>query len=70
MEKYDKAGYKDPPEAYGAFAFAAMDLILDTIEKVGPDRKKVTAELGKRRRTATPSSARSRSTITARIPCR
>ena len=33
------------PEAYGAFAFAAMDLILDTIEKVGPDRKKVIAEI-------------------------
>ena len=39
--------YKEPPEAYGAFAFAAMQLILDTIEKVGPDRKKVTDALGK-----------------------
>ena len=45
--EYDKAGYKEPPEAYGAFAFAAMKLILDTIEEVGPDRKKVTAALGK-----------------------
>jgi branched-chain amino acid transport system substrate-binding protein len=41
LEQYAKAGYKEPPEAYGAFAFTAMNLILDTIEKVGPDRKKV-----------------------------
>jgi len=39
--EYDKAGYKEPPEAYGAFAFAAMKLILDRIEAVGPDRAKV-----------------------------
>jgi len=45
MEKYNAQKYDNPPEAYGAFAFAAMDLILDTIEKVGPDRKKVIAEL-------------------------
>jgi branched-chain amino acid transport system substrate-binding protein len=40
-EQYDKAGYKEPPEAYGAFAYAAMNLILDKIEEVGPDRAKV-----------------------------
>ena len=35
-----------PPEkAYGPFAYAAMELILDTIESVGPDRKKVIAAL-------------------------
>jgi branched-chain amino acid transport system substrate-binding protein len=45
--EYDKAGYKEPPEAYGAFAFAAAQLILDTIEQVGPDRKKITDALGK-----------------------
>ena len=45
--EYDKAGFKEPPEAYGAFAFAAMKLILDKIEEAGPDRKKVTAALGK-----------------------
>jgi len=45
MEKYGAQKYDNPPEAYGAFAFAAMDLILDTIEKVGPDRKKVIADL-------------------------
>jgi branched-chain amino acid transport system substrate-binding protein len=46
QSEYDKAGYKEPPEAYGAFAFAAMKLILDKIEAVGPDRAKVTAALG------------------------
>ena len=45
MEKYDAQKYDNPPEAYGAFAFAAMDLGLGAIEKVGPDRKKVIADL-------------------------
>ena len=45
MEKYDAQKYDNPPEAYGAFAFAAMDLVLGAIEKVGPDRKKVIADL-------------------------
>ena len=47
MEKYAAQKYDNPPEAYGPFAFAAMDLILDSIEKVGPDRKKVIAEMAK-----------------------
>jgi branched-chain amino acid transport system substrate-binding protein len=46
QEQYDKAGYKEPPEAYGAFAFAATSLILDKIEQVGPDREKLTKALG------------------------
>jgi len=46
MEKYNAQKYDNPPEAYGAFAYAAMDMILNTIEKVGPDRKKVIADLG------------------------
>ena len=41
MEKYEAANYGEPAEAYGPFAFAAMNLILDTIEAQGPDRKKV-----------------------------
>ena len=45
QEQYEKAGYKEPPEAYGPFSFAATTLVLETIEKVGPDRAKVTAEL-------------------------
>lgn len=47
MEKYTGQNYPNPPEAYGAFAFAAMELILDAIESQGPDRKKVQAVLNK-----------------------
>jgi branched-chain amino acid transport system substrate-binding protein len=47
MEKYDDQHYPNPPEAYGAFAFAAMNLILDTIEAQGPNRKKVRDALNK-----------------------
>lgn len=47
LEKYNAQKYDGAPEAYGPFAYAAMDLIIDTIEKVGPDRKKVIAELAK-----------------------
>lgn len=42
---YKKAGFSEPAEAYGAFAFAAANLVMDAIEKVGPDRKKVRATL-------------------------
>jgi branched-chain amino acid transport system substrate-binding protein len=41
MEQYEKQGYAEPSEAYGPFAYTAMNLILDTIEAVGPDRKAV-----------------------------
>jgi branched-chain amino acid transport system substrate-binding protein len=47
MQKYAEAKYAEAPEAYGAFAFAAMNLILDTIERVGPDRRKVRDALNK-----------------------
>ncbi|WP_028347581.1 branched-chain amino acid ABC transporter substrate-binding protein [Bradyrhizobium murdochi] len=47
LEKYNAQNYPNPPEAYGGFSFAAMNLILDTIEEVGPDRKKVQATLNK-----------------------
>ena len=45
-EQYAQAGYGEPPEAYGPFAFAAMNLILDTIEEVGPDREAIIEALG------------------------
>jgi len=41
MEQYAAQNYNDPPEAYGAFAFAAANLVMDAIERVGPDRRKV-----------------------------
>ena len=43
--RYRQQHYAEPPEAYGPFAFAAANLIMDAIEKVGPNRKKVIAEL-------------------------
>ncbi len=46
-EQYEKAGFDHGHEAYGPFSFAAMTLILDTIEDVGPDRKKVRKSLNK-----------------------
>lgn len=42
---YDKQNYGAPAEAYGPFAFVAANLIMDAIEKVGPNRKKVRDEL-------------------------
>jgi branched-chain amino acid transport system substrate-binding protein len=49
LEQYNAQKYNDPPEAYGAFAFAASNLVMDAIEKVGPDRKKVRSELNRTR---------------------
>jgi len=40
-EQYAKNKYGEPAEAYGPFAFAAANLIMDAVEKVGPDRAKV-----------------------------
>jgi len=45
LVRYDQQGFGEPPEAYGAFAFAATQLIIDAIEKVGPDRAAVKQEL-------------------------
>ena len=39
--QYQKQKYSEPPEAYGTFSYAAANLIMDAVEKVGPDRKKV-----------------------------
>ena len=47
--KYELQSYGEPPEAYGAFAFAAADLIIDAIETVGPDRKMVIRHLNSTR---------------------
>lgn len=41
IEQYAAQKYNDPPEAYGAFAYAAAHLVMDAIERVGPDRRKV-----------------------------
>ncbi len=49
LDAYTKQKYPDDPEAYGPFAFAATTLVMDAIDKVGPDRKKVRAELNRTR---------------------
>ena len=41
FNNYKKEGFKDEPEFYGIFAYVAAQLIMDAIEKVGPDREKV-----------------------------
>jgi branched-chain amino acid transport system substrate-binding protein len=45
MEAYQKAGFPEPWEAYGPFAYVATHLIIDAIEEVGPDRAKVAQKL-------------------------
>ncbi len=41
IQQYAAQKYNDPPEAYGAFAYAAATLVMDVVERVGPDRRKV-----------------------------
>jgi branched-chain amino acid transport system substrate-binding protein len=43
--KYQQQHYDQGPEAYGPFAFAAASLLMDVIDKVGPNRKRVIDEL-------------------------
>jgi branched-chain amino acid transport system substrate-binding protein len=45
LKDYAAAGFREDPDAYGPFAYAAANLVMDTIERVGPDRDKVKAEL-------------------------
>lgn len=47
LEKYAAQGYNEPPEAYGPYAFTATSLVMDVIEEVGPDRRKVRDALNK-----------------------
>jgi branched-chain amino acid transport system substrate-binding protein len=47
--KYLQQKYDQGPEAYGPFAFTAAGLIMDVIENVGPNRRKVIEELRKTR---------------------
>lgn len=45
LAAYEKAGFKEPSEAYGPFAYVAANLVIDAIEAVGPDRAKVAQRL-------------------------
>lgn len=47
ISKYAQQKYGESAEAYGPFAFAAANLIMDAVEKVGPDRTKVRDVLNK-----------------------
>ena len=41
MAAYEAAGFEEPPEAYGAFAYVAGKVIVAAVEAEGPDRAKV-----------------------------
>lgn len=41
LKNYAAAGFKEDPDAYGPFAYSAVNLVMDTINQVGPDRKKI-----------------------------
>jgi branched-chain amino acid transport system substrate-binding protein len=41
LDAYAKAGFREDPDAYGPFAYSATNLVMDAIEKAGPDRKKM-----------------------------
>lgn len=47
LAAYEAAGFAEPPEAYGPFAYVAGKLIVAAIEKVGPDRALIIEELAK-----------------------
>ncbi len=49
LEAYARAGFKEPSEAYGPFAYVAANLIIDAIEAVGADRAKLAAKLKRTR---------------------
>ena len=45
MEEYAKAKYNEPFAAYGPYAYSAATLVMDTIEKTGPNRDKISTAL-------------------------
>ncbi|HQT80954.1 MAG: branched chain amino acid ABC transporter substrate-binding protein [Ferrovum sp. 37-45-19] len=47
LEQYKAEKFNEPPEAYGPFAFTATNLIIDAVEKMGPNRNRVNQELNK-----------------------
>jgi branched-chain amino acid transport system substrate-binding protein len=50
LDAYEEEGYEERPEAYGPFAYVAANLIIDTIEQVGPDRKQVAETVARSKR--------------------
>lgn len=41
ITSYQKHNFKEPAEAYGPFAYVAMQQLIEAVEHVGPDRVKV-----------------------------
>ena len=41
LDAYDEEGYSDPPEAYGIYAYTAMNVLLDAVESSDADRGSV-----------------------------
>lgn len=41
LSEYDSQKYGHPPDVWGHFAFAEANMLIDIIEKVGPDRDKI-----------------------------
>ena len=48
LQAYQAAGFREPPEAYGPFAYVAADLFVRAIEAVGPNRAAVIDYLNSR----------------------
>lgn len=46
LKAYSDAKYDNPPEAYGIYAYTAMNVLLDAVESAGLDRKAITSALG------------------------
>jgi len=45
MAAYEAAGFAEPYEAYGAFAYEATNVVLTALKKVGVDRRKLIDEI-------------------------
>jgi branched-chain amino acid transport system substrate-binding protein len=41
MKNYTARGFKNPPDTMAPFTYVAASQIMDAVEKVGPDRKKI-----------------------------
>lgn len=47
IKKYQEAGFKEPYQAYGPYAYDAANIIVEALKKVGPDKKVLVEEIRK-----------------------
>ncbi|MCL5935811.1 MAG: branched-chain amino acid ABC transporter substrate-binding protein, partial [Firmicutes bacterium] len=47
IKKYQEAGFKEPYQAYGPYAYDAANIIIEALKKVGPDKKGLVEEIRK-----------------------